>query len=135
RRQREGSDRDTGGPDLRSEDRAGGEDRAGDSHRVRTRPPGVRRALLACAALAVSACVSRGSYEAEVARQRALTTDLVGCKKTILDTSKSKEKLNQEKQSLDAERAALVKEVESQRVGVGELREKLEQERMARLLS
>ena len=134
-RQREGPDRDPGGPDLESEDRAGGEDRAGDSDRVRTGYPGLKRALLACAALAVSACVSRGGYEAEVARQRALTADLVGCKKTILDTSKSKEKLIEEKQSLDAERAALVKEVESQRAGVGELREKLEQERMARLLS
>lgn len=95
----------------------------------------MKRALLACAALAVSACVSRGGYEAEVARQRALTADLVGCKKTILDTSKSKEKLIEEKQSLEAERAALTKDVESQRAGVGQLREKLEQERMARLLS
>ena len=91
--------------------------------------------LLACAALAVTACVSRGGYEAEVARQRALTSDLVSCKKTMLDTSKSKEKLLEEKKSLDAERAALVAEVESQRAGVGDLREKLERERMARLLS
>ena len=91
--------------------------------------------LLACAALAASACVTRSNYEAEVARQRALTSDLVGCKKTILDTGKTSEKLREESKSLEAERAALVKEVESQRAGVGELREKLEKERMARLLS
>jgi chemotaxis protein MotB len=95
----------------------------------------LRRALLACAALAVSACVSRGGYEAEVARQRALTADMVDCKKGMLEASKGKEKLLEEKRSLDAERVALVKEVEAQRAGVGELREKLEQERMARLLS
>lgn len=94
----------------------------------------MRSALLACA-LALAACASRGSYEAEVARQRALTSDLVGCKKTLLDASKGREQLLEEKRSLDAERAALVKEVESQRAGVGELREKLERERMARLLS
>lgn len=91
--------------------------------------------LLACAALAASACVTRSNYEAEVARQRALTSDLVGCKKTILDAGKTSEKLREESKSLEAERAALVKEVESQRAGVGELREKLEKERMARLLS
>jgi len=91
--------------------------------------------LLACAALAVSACASRGAYEAEVARQRALSSDLVACKKSVLDASKSSQKLLEEKKSLDAERSALVKEVESQRAGVGELREALERERMARLLS
>ena len=87
------------------------------------------------AALAVTACVSRGGYEAEVARQRALSTDLVSCKKTMLDESKSSQKLLEEKKSLDAERAALLAEVESQRAGVDDLREKLERERMARLLS
>ena len=79
--------------------------------------------------------MSRGGYEAEVARQRALSTDLVSCKKNMLDESKSSQKLLEEKKSLDAERAALVAEVESQRAGVDDLREKLERERMARLLS
>lgn len=91
--------------------------------------------LLACAALAATGCVSRGGYEAEVARQRALSTDLVSCKKNMLDESKSSQKLLEEKKSLDAERAALVAEVQSQRAGVDDLREKLERERMARLLS
>ena len=139
RGQREGPDRDSGRPDLGSQDRAGGEDRASDSDRVRTRPragpPGLKRAWLLAWALAVTACVSRGGYEAEVARQRALSTDLVSCKKTMLDESKSSQKLLEEKKSLDAERAALLAEVQSQRAGVDDLREKLERERMARLLS
>ena len=91
--------------------------------------------MLACAALALAACANPGRYDAEVARQRALTSDLVTCNKSILDVSRGREKLQLEKKSLDAERVALQKEVESQRAGVGELSEALEKERMARLLS
>ena len=53
----------------------------------------------------------------------------------MLDESKSSQKLLEEKKSLDAERAALLAEVKSQRAGVDDLREKPERERMARLLS
>jgi chemotaxis protein MotB len=87
--------------------------------------------LLACAALLAGACAAPGHYEAEVARQRALSADLVECKKGMLDESRGKEKLLMEKSALDAEREALLKQVESERAGVGALREALEKERTA----
>jgi chemotaxis protein MotB len=93
-----------------------------------------RAGLLACAALAALACATPGSYRAEVARQRALSFDLISCKRGMLDASKGREKLLLEKNMLDAERAELVKEIESQRAGVGALREALEAERTARAI-
>jgi len=87
--------------------------------------------FVACAALLASACVAPGHYEAEVARQRALSSDLVECKKGMLDESRGKEKLIVEKSALDAERAELVKQIDSERAGVGALREALEKERTA----
>ena len=90
--------------------------------------------LVACAALCASACAAPGHYEAEVARQRALSSDLVECKKSMLDESRGKEKLLVEKSALDAERAELLKQIESERAGVGALREALEKERTARAI-
>ena len=87
--------------------------------------------FVACAALLASACVAPGHYEAEVARQRALSSDLVDCKKGMLDESRGKEKLIVEKNALDAERAELMKQIEGERAGVGALREALEKERTA----
>ncbi|HXZ84168.1 MAG TPA: OmpA family protein [Myxococcota bacterium] len=90
--------------------------------------------LVACAALAASACAAPGRYQAEVARQRALGSDLVECRKGMLDESRGKEKLIVEKDALDAERAQLVKQIESERAGVSALREALEHERTARAI-
>jgi len=69
-----------------------------------------------------------------VARQRALSADLIACKQGMLDASKGREKLLQEKQAVDAERSELVKQIESERAGVGVLSEALEKERVARML-
>jgi chemotaxis protein MotB len=85
-------------------------------------------------ALVASACATPASYQAEVARQRALSSDLVTCKRGMLDASKGREKLLLEKSALDAERAELLKQIESERAGVGALREALESERVAREL-
>ncbi|HTO71611.1 MAG TPA: OmpA family protein [Myxococcota bacterium] len=87
--------------------------------------------LVLCAALAAGACATPGRYQAEVARQRALGSDLVTCKKTMLDESRGKEKLIVEKNALDAERAELVKQIEGEKAGVSALREALEKERTA----
>jgi len=87
-----------------------------------------------CAGLLAAACVSPGAYQAEVARQRALATDLTSCKQGMLDASRGREKLLVEKSALDAERAALVKQVESERAGVSALHEALEKERVARAI-
>jgi chemotaxis protein MotB len=89
---------------------------------------------LACTALAATACATPGKYQAEVARQRALSADLVSCKRGMLDASKGREKLLLEKSALDAERAELLKQVESERAGIGALHEALEAERTARAI-
>ncbi|HKC50184.1 MAG TPA: OmpA family protein [Myxococcota bacterium] len=93
-----------------------------------------RASWLACAALVATACVAPGRYNAEVARQRALASDLVSCKRGMLDASKGREKLLLEKSALDAERAELLKQIESERAGLGALREALEAERTARAI-
>ena len=90
--------------------------------------------MLACVLLCAGGCRSLGRYEAEVARQRALSLDMLACKRGMLESSKGREKLITEKNALDAERAALVKEIESQNAGVSALREALEKERVARML-
>jgi chemotaxis protein MotB len=93
-----------------------------------------RAGLLACTALVATACATRASYNAEVARQRALSADLVSCKRGMLDASKGREKLLLEKSALDAERSELMKQVESERAGIGALHEALEAERTARAI-
>jgi chemotaxis protein MotB len=80
------------------------------------------------------ACASPAKYNAEVARQRALAADLVSCKRGMLDASKGREKLLLEKSALDAERGELLKQVESERAGLGALHEALEAERTARAI-
>jgi chemotaxis protein MotB len=90
---------------------------------------------LVCAlasALVASACATPARHEAEIARQRALSSDLVGCRQRALDGSKTREKLLLEKQSLDQERLDLIDEIETQRVGNAEFRQALEAERAAR---
>jgi chemotaxis protein MotB len=95
----------------------------------------LRAALwLACAALCAAGCKTPGAWEAEVARQRALSFDLLACKRGMLDASKGREKLLLEKNAVDAERAELVKQIESERAGVDALRDALEKERVARML-
>jgi chemotaxis protein MotB len=95
----------------------------------------LRRAVwLACAALAATACVTPQRYDAEVARQRALSYDLVACKRGMLDASKDREKMLVERAAIDAERAELMKQIESERAGVSALHQALEAERTARLL-
>jgi chemotaxis protein MotB len=96
----------------------------------------LRRALwlACCVALCASGCKTPGRWEAEVARQRALSADLLACKQGMLDASKGREKLLLEKGAVDAERAELVKQIESERAGVGVLRDALEKERVARML-
>lgn len=94
-----------------------------------------RASLLACAALLASACVTPASYDAEVARQRALSYDLVACKRGMLDASKGREKLLNEKAASEAERAELAKQVRSQSADLGTLADELEKERVARLLA
>ena len=89
---------------------------------------------LACAALCAAGCRTPGAYQAEVARQRALSFDLLSCKKGMLDASKGREKLILEKNAVDAERAELVKQIESERAGVTVLRDALEKERVTRML-
>jgi chemotaxis protein MotB len=69
-----------------------------------------------------------------VARQRALSFDLVSCKQGMLDASKGREKLLLEKNAVDAERADLVKQIESERAGVSALHEALEKERVVSML-
>jgi chemotaxis protein MotB len=93
-----------------------------------------RAVWLVCAALCAAGCRTPGAWEAEVARQRALSFDLLACKRGMLDASKGREKLILEKNAVDAERGALVKEIESERAGVAVLHEALEKERVARLL-
>jgi chemotaxis protein MotB len=89
---------------------------------------------LACAALCAAGCKTPGRWEAEVARQRALSFDLLACKRGMLEASKGREKLIIEKNAVDAERAELVKQIESERAGVSVLHEALEKERVARML-
>jgi chemotaxis protein MotB len=89
---------------------------------------------LACVALCAAGCKTPGRWEAEVARQRALSMDMIACKKGMLDASKGREKLLTEKNAVDAERADLVKQIESERAGVTVLREALEKERVTRML-
>jgi chemotaxis protein MotB len=89
---------------------------------------------LACTALAAIACANPGKYQAEVARQRALSADLLSCKRGMLDASKGREQLLLEKSALDAERAELLKQVQSERAGIGALHEALEAERTARAI-
>jgi len=83
-------------------------------------------------ALLSSACATRASYQAEIARQRALSSDLISCKQRTLDMSKTREKLLLEKQSLDIERMDLIGEIEAERAGNASMREALEAERAAR---
>jgi chemotaxis protein MotB len=83
-------------------------------------------------ALVTSGCATRASYDAEVARQRALSSDLIRCKQHALDFSKSREKLLLEKRSLDQERMDLIAEIEGERTGNDALRRALEDERAAR---
>ena len=82
--------------------------------------------------LGSSGCATPARYEAEVARQRALSSDLVACKQRALDVSKTREKLLLEKQSLDQERLDLIAEIESERSGIAEVRTALEAERAVR---
>jgi chemotaxis protein MotB len=89
---------------------------------------------LACALLCASGCRTPGAWEAEVARQRALSLDMLSCKQGMLEASKGREKLITEKNAVDAERAELVKQIESERAGVDALRDALEKERVARML-
>jgi chemotaxis protein MotB len=94
-----------------------------------------QRAWLCCVlafALVPSACATLASHEAEIARQRALSSDLVACKQRALDMSKTREKLLLEKQSLDQERMDLIAEIEAERVGNTEMRQALAAEREAR---
>jgi len=84
--------------------------------------------LLLCS----SGCATPARYDAEVARQRALSSDLVACKQRALDFSKTREKLLLEKQSLDQERLDLIAEIEGERAGNVEMRTALEAERAAR---
>lgn len=82
--------------------------------------------------LVASACATPASHEAEIARQRALSADLVQCKQRALDMSKTREKLLLEKQSLDQERLDLIAEIEAERGGNSELRKTLEAERSSK---
>ncbi len=84
------------------------------------------------AALLLLGCATPAAYNAEVARQRALAQDLVGCKKSALDMSKTREKLMLEKRSLDQERMDLIAEIENERAGNAAMRRTLEEERAAR---
>ncbi len=86
---------------------------------------------LACA-LGWSGCATPARHDAEVARQRALSADLVTCRQRALDTSKTREKLLLEKQSLHQERLDLIAEIELERAGNAETRKALEAERAAR---
>ena len=83
-------------------------------------------------ALVSSACATRASHQAEIARQRALAHELVQCKQRALDFSKTREKLLLEKQSLDLERMDLIAEIETERAGNDEMRRALAAEREAR---
>ncbi len=79
--------------------------------------------------LFASACATQASHHAEIARQRALSSDLIECKQRALDVSKTREKLMLEKQSLHQERLDLIAEIEAERTGNAELRQTLEAER------
>ncbi len=92
----------------------------------------VGRLCVVLVALLTSACATRASYQAEVARQRALSADLIACKRSALDVSKTREKLLLEKQSLDQERMDLLAEIETERAGNAAIRKALEDERAAR---
>jgi chemotaxis protein MotB len=94
-----------------------------------------RASWLACAALVAAGCVTPQAYDAEVARQRALSHDLVSCKRGMLDASRGREKLLSEKAATEAERAALAKQIETQSADLGALADELERERVARLLA
>ena len=94
----------------------------------------MKRALGAplAAALLLVGCATPAAYRAEVARQRALSSDLITCKKSALDMSKTREKLMLEKRSLDQERMDLIAEIETEREGNAAMRRSLEEERAAR---
>ena len=87
------------------------------------------------AALALLGCATPAAHQAEIARQRALSADLISCKRSALDMSKTREKLMLEKRSLDQERMDLIAEIESARQGNEAMRQTLEQERAARSAS
>lgn len=90
---------------------------------------GARLLFAASVVSLASACATQASHHAEIARQRALSSDLIACKQRALDMSKTREKLMLEKQSLDQERLDLITEIEAERVGNAELRQSLESER------
>jgi chemotaxis protein MotB len=92
-----------------------------------------RRALGAAVGAALAlACATPAAHRAEIARQRALSADLLSCKRTALDASKTREKLLLEKRSLDLERLDLIAEIETARQGNESMRKTLEEERAAR---
>src|SRR4030095_4215905 len=90
RGEREGPGRDSRRSHLGPEDRARREDRAGAEDRLPARREAVMsRALGAAVGAALAlACATPAAHQAEIARQRALTTDLITCKKSALDASK-----------------------------------------------
>lgn len=91
------------------------------------------RALGAALAAALAlACATPAAHQAEIARQRALSADLIACKRSALDMSKTREKLLLEKRSLDQERMDLIAEIESERSGNAALKRTLDEERAAR---
>lgn len=90
---------------------------------------GARLLFILGLATMLGACATRASQHAEIARQRALSSDLIACKQRALDVSKTREKLLLEKQSLDQERLDLIAEIEAERAGNTQLRQTLEAER------
>jgi chemotaxis protein MotB len=98
------------------------------------------RALLCLAPLAAAACVLPQTYEAVVARNRALENDreqmlrrLAEIEGQVVDGSRAQAQLKESQASLEAERAALLERYEDLRTGTEGLRDELERERTERL--
>ncbi len=99
----------------------------------------MRRTLLALLALGVVGCVTRATYDAQIARADGLGQALeeesarsAELQRRVSQLTATRETLELERSSLDQERLALLEEIESVRVGNETLEVQLAQERHAR---
>lgn len=90
---------------------------------------GVLVLILACAA----GCVTKGRFNAEVARNHALDLELEKCSAKANELAFSREQLTVEKKRLDQERSNLIREIQKAHSGNQALKDALDAEQAARV--